>query len=190
MLILGILVVIVIIALIWRYFSHLVNPTDTKVEGGINKSLILYFSPAGKTKRLAHLVQQEISADIIEIEGVKEYSGDDKARAFREWITGATPEVKNKLDNIDKYDMVYLAYPIWYDTAPMIMNQVIKKHNFSNKYVVPVVSLNKASQGSGRSIRLIRHHAPRAKVLPRLLLQDDGKDLQRIQEYLKQINIK
>ena len=180
MLILGILVVIVIIALIWRYFSHLVNPTDTKVEGEINNSLILYFSPAGKTKRLAHLVQQETNADIIEIEGVKEYSGDDKARAFREWITGATPEVKNKLDNIDKYDMVYLAYPIWYDTAPMIMKQVIKKHNFSNK----------ASQGSGRSIRLIRHHAPRAKVLPRLLLQDDGKDLQRIQEYLKQINMK
>ena len=43
MLILGILVVIVIIALIWRYFSHLVNPTDTKVEGGINKSLIRYY---------------------------------------------------------------------------------------------------------------------------------------------------
>ncbi len=105
-------------------------------------------------------------------------------------MTGATPEVKNKLDNSDKYDIVYLAYPIWYDTAPMIMKQVIKKHNFSNKYVVPVVSLNKASQGSGRSIRLIRHHAPRAKVLPRLLLQDDGKDLQRIQEYLKQINMK
>lgn len=57
MLILGILVVIVIIALIWRYFSHLVTPTDTKVEGEINNSLILYFSPAGKTKRLAHLVQ-------------------------------------------------------------------------------------------------------------------------------------
>lgn len=186
----AIIIAVLVIAAIWFYFTRLVTPTATKFTEPTKKALVLYFSPAGKTKRLAEKVQAQTNADIVEIEGTKPYKANPKGRAFVEWVTAATPEVVSKLDDINDYDTIFLAYPIWYDTAPMIVKQVLKKHNFSNKNIVPVVSFNAVSRGEGRSIRMIRHHAPRANVMPRLVLQDNDQDTQLIKDYLNEVSYK
>lgn len=46
------------------------------------------------------------------------------------------PRIRNRIDNIDKYDIIYLGFPIWWYTAPRIINTFLDSYDFSNKKVI------------------------------------------------------
>ena len=106
----------------------------------MGKILVCYFSATGATKRLAEKIADVLNADIFEIEPVVKYTNDDlrwpsrdnrsckemKNKRFR-------PLVLNKLENSEDYDTVLIGFPVWYFTAPTIINSFIEENNLRGK---------------------------------------------------------
>lgn len=106
------------------------------------KILIAYFSASGVTKSIAEKLKEELSADIFEIEPVEKYSSKDLnwlnplSRSSREMHDkNSRPEIKNKLDNFDDYQLFYVGFPVWWYTCPHIINNFFESYDFKNKEV-------------------------------------------------------
>lgn len=105
------------------------------------KTLITYFSASGVTKKVAEKVKEISGADIFEIEPVKKYSKLDllwvnpKSRSSVEMKDKTSRvEIKNKVD-INKYDIIYIGFPVWWYTCPRIINTFLESYSFDNKIV-------------------------------------------------------
>lgn len=106
----------------------------------MGKTLVAYFSATGATKRLAEKIANTLEADIFEIEPVAKYTEDDlkwPSRDNRSCIEmknkNFRPCVLNKLSNAEEYDKVFIGFPVWYYTAPTIINTFIEENNLAGK---------------------------------------------------------
>ena len=106
----------------------------------MGKKLVVYFSATGATKRLAERIADTLSADIFEIEPAAVYTDEDlrwPSRDNRACIEmknkKSRPRILSKLQNIEKYDKIFLGFPVWYYTAPTIVNTFIEENNLDGK---------------------------------------------------------
>jgi len=104
------------------------------------KALITYFSASGVTKNVAEEIQKAINGDIFEIEPKIKYTDEDlnwadkNSRSSIEMSDKSSrPEISKKVDNIDEYDKVIIGFPIWWYTAPTIINTFIEENDLTNK---------------------------------------------------------
>jgi len=118
---------------------------------------VVYFSGTGNTRAVAEKISRELGADLLEIVPAVSYSSADldysnsSCRANKEQKdTSARPEIKNDLSAVEKYDTVYLGYPIWWGTAPRIIDTFLEKYDLSGKTVF--VFCTSASSGIDDSI--------------------------------------
>lgn len=107
------------------------------------KVLITYFSGSGTTKSLAQELATVTGADLFEIEGAQPYTAEDinlgnrEARAFKEMADKSfRPEVKAKPEKLNKYDVVFIGFPIWGDDAPNIIYSFIDENDLKGKTVI------------------------------------------------------
>lgn len=118
----------------------------------MNKILICYFSATGKTKVVAHNITKVIGGDLFEIVPSIKYTENDldwEDKTSRSSIEmdniNSRPEILNKVENIDDYNNILIGYPIWWYTAPRIINTFIEENNLKNKKIY----LFATSGGSG-----------------------------------------
>ena len=118
----------------------------------MNKILICYFSATGKTKVVAHNIAKVIGGDLFEIVPSIQYTENDldwEDKTSRSSIEmdniNSRPEILNKVENIDNYNTILIGYPIWWYTAPRIINTFIEENNLKNKKIY----LFATSGGSG-----------------------------------------
>lgn len=109
----------------------------------MNNNLVVYFSCSGETKKVAEELKKALSCDIFEIVPETLYTdrdldwNDKNSRSTIEMgDESCRPRIRNRIDNIDKYDTIYLGFPIWWYTAPRIINTFLDSYDFSNKKVV------------------------------------------------------
>lgn len=83
----------------------------------MNKTLIIYYSQSGQTKRMAQLIQAHMpGADICEIKVKREYAPDmwkANDQAQEELRTGNMPEIITPLPDMSKYDTILIGGPVW-----------------------------------------------------------------------------
>lgn len=110
----------------------------------MGKTIVCYFSASGVTKKVAKNIASVIDADVFEIEPKDKYTDADlnwmdsnsrssvemKNRSYR-------PPIKNKLDDISKYDTIIIGFPVWWYTAPTIINTFLESLDFTGKKIVP-----------------------------------------------------
>ena len=113
----------------------------------MGKILVSYFSATGATKRLAQKIAGVLDADIFEIEPEIKYTKEDlkwPSRNNRSCIEMKNkkfrPLVSNKLDNSEEYDEILIGFPVWYDTAPTIVNTFIEENHLEGKVVYVFVT--------------------------------------------------
>ena len=106
------------------------------------KVLVAYFSATGTTKAVAEDLAKVMNATLFEIEPTQPYTDadldwrDDKSRSSVEMHnTNSRPAVKNKVEDMAQYDVVFLGYPIWWYIAPTIINTFIDENNLDGKKV-------------------------------------------------------
>jgi flavodoxin len=137
--------------------------------------LIAYFSWSGNTKALAEEIQKRTGADIFEIATVKPYPADyddcvDQAKAEQE--AGARPELKARVEDLGRYDVIILGYPLWWGTIPMAVATFLELYDFSGKTIVPFVSHGGSRQG--RSLEDVGRSGKGARVLEPLVVRGKG----------------
>lgn len=144
-----------------------------------SKSVVVYFSVTGNTKKVAEHIADAAGADIYEIIPKEPYSDDDidysndDCRANKEMNDdSARPEIGGETLDLSKYDTVYLGYPIWWGTMPKIINTFLDTYDLSGKTVMPFCT----SGGSGisSSVSDIRSEEPNADVRDGLRASGSG----------------
>ena len=121
-------------------------------EFNMSKKLVAYFSASGVTKKYAQKLAESADADLYEIKPTVPYTNADLD--WRDQNSRSTIEMKNpdsrpkiaaKCAEMDKYDTVFLGFPIWWYVAPTIIDTFLESYDFSGKTIV----LFATSGGSG-----------------------------------------
>lgn len=106
------------------------------------KVAVVYFSGTGNTREVADLLAKETDADIFEIIPKYMYTSDDlnynddNCRANQEMNDESVrPAISNDLSAVSEYDVIYLGYPIWWGTAPRIIQTFIESYDVSGATV-------------------------------------------------------
>jgi len=107
------------------------------------RKLVAYFSYSGSTQAVAEKLAQQLDADLFEIRAAVPYTSadvnwqDDSSRNVREYKNpDSRPEIAKGTEDLDKYDTVYIGYPIWWYTHPRIINTFLESGDFSGKQIV------------------------------------------------------
>lgn len=124
------------------------NQTETKSD---SKVLIVYFSRTGEnynvgnvevgnTAIMASYMKEYLNADSFEIVPVNKYpdSYDECLNvATKEKNEDARPAIESKLDDISKYDTIFIGYPIWWGDMPQIIYTFMEEYDLSGKTIIP-----------------------------------------------------
>lgn len=128
----------------------------------MSKILIIYYSRKGENYRngsicnlkkgntevVAEMIQKAVGGDIFEVDTVKTYSTDyttctEEAKA--ELRVKERVEVKKFKDDVEDYDTIFVGYPNWWGTMPMVMFTFLEHYDLSGKKIVPFCT----HEGSG-----------------------------------------
>lgn len=161
----------------------------------MSNSLILYFSRAGNnysnegiknieignTEVIANYIKEFTDADMFKIEPLNEYPLDYMEcteLAKEELNNNVRPELKEYLNDIDDYDIIYLGFPNWWNTLPMAVWTQLEKLDFEGKIIKPFVTHE--GSGFGRSEKDIKKLCKGAEIRKGLSIQgslvDNSKD--------------
>ena len=47
------------------------------------------------------------------------------------------PKLSNTVKNIDKYDIIFIGYPVWWHATPAPVNTFLESYDLSNKLIIP-----------------------------------------------------
>src|SRR5512139_1369531 len=157
------------------------------------KVLIAYFSRAGENYNVGYLkvgntavmagyIHERLSgSDIFEIEPVVPYPDkyDECTEvAKKEQRENARPAVKTQIADINKYDVIYIGYPIWWGTMPQIMFTFLEEYNLSGKTIIPFCTHEGSS--FGRSVDVLKKKCPKSNFLNGLAVR--GSDVKKAQQ--------
>ena len=157
------------------------------------KVLIAYFSRAGENYNVGYLkagntavmagyIYERLSgSDILKIEPVVPYPDkyDECTEvAKKEQRENARPAVKTHIADINKYDVVYIGYPIWWGAMPQIMFAFLEEYNLSGKTIIPFCTHEGSSFGS--SVNDLKKKCSESKFLDGLAVR--GSDVKKAQK--------
>ena len=103
--------------------------------------LVAYFSASGVTKGIAEKIADDNEYDIFEIKPVEIYTP-----AYLDWTDKTSrstlemndksfrPPISETLD-VSQYDIVVIGFPVWWYTAPTIINTFIESADLSGKTI-------------------------------------------------------
>ncbi len=107
------------------------------------RALVAYFSASGVTATVGKQLAEVIGADTYEIVPKDKYTADDlnwqnqNCRSSVEMKDAKSrPALANFDANIDDADVVFIGFPIWWNTAPHIINSFLEEYEFNGKHVV------------------------------------------------------
>lgn len=146
--------------------AETVQETKADTPQQTSNALVVYFSWSGNTQNVADAIAGQTGAQLFEIVPRKAYTDDYNALldiAAQEKENRARPEIAGVIDDIEKYDVIYVGYPNWWSDMPMILYTFFDSYDFSGKTIAPFCT----SGGSGLSntVNSIRELEPGANVL-------------------------
>lgn len=130
------------------------------------KVLIVYLSRTNNTKAIAEIIHAEVGGTLVALELQHPYPENYKAivaQVAKENETGYLPPLKTKIENIDRYDVVFVGFPTWGMQLPPPVKSFLSKYDLSGKKVVPFNS--NAGYGLGNSIETLKKMCPNSTVL-------------------------
>lgn len=162
LLIFGLVFLVAITLVITLFFSNNSeesSDSDCIIKDNM-KTLVVYFSHAGENYRrytkkddlvvlnegntsiMAKKIAGMINADLFEIVPATPYPETFKELfdlSLAEKNNDDYPEIKNKIDNLNDYDVIYIGYPIWHTYFPQIIKTFLRdnKEILKKKIVVP-----------------------------------------------------
>ena len=107
------------------------------------KNLVAYFSATGTTEAVAKDLAEVTGGTLYEIKPEVKYTAADLD--WRNKESRSTIEMQDKnsrpafvkdLKDADSYDRIFIGFPVWWYTAPTIINTFIEAYGFEGKTVI------------------------------------------------------
>jgi len=143
------------------------NKEEAVQENETPKVLVLYYSLTSTTQDLATEIATKLDADIEELALVNPYDTNFDAtveRGLRELEQGSFPEILPLEADLSKYDVVFIGFPVWFDTYAMPIATLLEDYDFSGKKIVPFCTFG--SGGLESSVANLAKAEPKAEILP------------------------
>ena len=106
--------------------------------------IVAYFSCTNRTEGIAQKLAEVTGGELYEIVPEQAYTQEDLAygnsscRANQEQNSAtARPAISGGVQDMSKYDVIYLGYPIWWSKAPKIIYTFLESYEFAGKTIVP-----------------------------------------------------
>lgn len=153
-----------------------------------SKILVAYFSWSGNTEEMAGYISDRTGGDLLRIEPLNPYPEDysecgDVAKVERD--ENARPEIANLPDSVEEYDTIFIGYPIWWHTAPMIIGSFLESYDLSDVNIYPFTqSASMDEEQFNNSMDFVRESAHGANVHDGLFTR--ASDTEGITAYLKE----
>lgn len=176
------------------------EPTDKDDEDGGNgeesknqKILVAYYSHSGNTQTIAGYIHEAMGGDIVKIETVNPYPDnydEHLAQARKEVAENYLPALKTSVGSIGDYDIVFVGYPIWVETAAPPIASFLASHDLKGKTVVPFCTSGTSSAAA--SYRLIASYCPESTVLEGIQIRRGTYDTahERVLQWLDKLALK
>ena len=141
------------------------------------KALVVYFSYIGDTLNvgivkegnnefIAKYIGEYLKADLFRLEDPTKYPENfQKMKEFAKNLKYAKkrPKSKSGYPDLEKYDIIFLIYPIWNDDIPMVVHTFIETNDFTNKTLIPLCTHE--SSGICNTYQYIKDFIVEAKVI-------------------------
>lgn len=135
-------------------------------------ALVAFFSAGGTTARAAKALAKAADADLYEIKPAVPYT-----RADLNWTDRSSRSSVEMNDRhsrpaladpklpiaMDKYDVIFLGFPIWWSAAPTIINTFLESGDFTGKTII--LFATSRGSGLGQSAANLRPSAPGADIV-------------------------
>ena len=138
-------------------------------------ALVAYFSASGNTAKAAKALAKAAGADLYEIKPAVPYTGadlnwmDKRSRSSVEMNDkNSRPALADTDAPVAEHDVIFLGFPIWWYTAPTILNTFLERYDFSGKTIVLFATSGGSSLGS--TAAALQSSAPGARILDGRLL--------------------
>lgn len=136
----------------------------------MSTGLVAYFSASGRTAKVAVKLAGIADADLYEIRPAVPYTKSDlnwmnkKSRSSVEMNDRSfRPAIVTGDAELSAYQVIYLGFPIWWYTAPTVINTFLETYDFAGKKII----LFATSGGSkfGGTVAGLQPSAPGATFL-------------------------
>lgn len=132
----------------------------------MNKSLVVYYTWSGHTKRMAELIASKTNADILELKPELPYSNNYNTvvdQAKMEIRKGYMPPLQKFNIDLNVYNVIFVGTPNWWSTMAPPLATFLSQNNFNSKIIVPFAS--HGGGGKGHIEKNIISLCPNSKVL-------------------------
>ena len=117
------------------YFSWADNAV---IDGEVDAVASPSVTAPGNVQQLAQWVSERTGGDLFSIQVTEPYSSDWDAcleRANQERAEDARPELTTSVEQLERYDTVFLGYPNWWYGVPMALLSFLEENDLSDKQV-------------------------------------------------------
>lgn len=142
--------------------------------------------PIGNTEIVAQKIEKLTNGDMFRIDTVKNYPADynECTRiAKSELQKNARPRLLDKVDDMKQYSIVFLGYPNWWGTMPMVVHSFLESYDFTGKTIIPFCTHE--GSGMGQSVSDIKRLCPSSTVhegvpIRGSLVEDSDKEIGKL----------
>lgn len=147
---------------------------------------------SGNTENFANQIKETVGGDLFKVTPLVPYNeayNEIVDRAADEQDANARPKIIGLVNNFESYDTIFIGYPNWWGTMPMIMFTFMESYNFNGKTIIPFCTHD--GSGLGRSLSDLKLLAPNATILDGLAIK--GKRISNsksdVNDWLKELNL-
>lgn len=134
-------------------------PTEKKV-------LIVYLSRTNNTKAIADIIHEKVGGKLVTLELETPYPADYRTtvqQVVHENETGYLPPLKTRIEDMDKYDVLFLGFPTWGMQLPPPVKSFLHQYDLRGKTVIPFNT--NGGYGTGSTFDTVRDLCPQSNIL-------------------------
>lgn len=160
----------------------------------MNKTLVTYFSATGVTAKAAEILSDAIGADLYEIRPEVPYT-----KADLDWMDRNSrstiemndkvfrPALADKNAEIDKYDTIFVGFPIWWYVAPTIINTFFESYDFAGKKIV--LFATSGGSGFGKTLEELEVSVPKSAKLIQGEIMNGKQSFHKVNDWVKKLQL-
>ena len=159
----------------------------------MKKILVACFSAGGETARLAKTIAEVVDGDLFEIKPETPYAAadldwtDSRSRSTLEMNDeGCRPAIAGRVEDMARYDTVFVGFPIWWYQAPRIIETFLEGYDFAGKTLVPFAT--SGGSGMGKTGSILKAVCPAATWLPGKRMQS-RESAEAVRKWLDELGL-
>lgn len=166
------------------------EPGVPNVPSTGNNILIAYFTRTNNTGTIAERITELTGGTLYRIETVVPYPENytECTEVAREELNNETrPVLKNTVENMEQYSIVFVGCPVWWGDAPMAVWSFLEseEYDFTGKTIIPFCTY--ASTGRDATLQRIVDLTPNSEHLNGF--GTSGRNTNDVENWLQEIGI-